>query len=801
PFTRKITYDSLNWIHNYTITDENGNVAYFGNGNEEFSNISYSGGGYVSPNVPPRGVTSWYLSKLQTYTKEIATFQYDTLDYSYVKTIAESYTKRNPINLQFDQYHCNCGNSSINIENQNCEFLDYIIKKIITPTETIQFYYSTDNNLNLYKRQLDSIIVTDNSLNKTIKKIGLKYGMYSGVNLLRLDAIWDYAGMQDSILIASFHYKLGNLAGISSLARDLFNYNNGFTGNTYLISTVDTSCPSVYRAANRSVTLSITNGVLDTIRYATEGRSAFFYSANRIDTLYGPGIKVDSIKYLSDASTIISKTAYTYSKPQNALSFNGNINNNSVNNDNSDCPVKTFNSELFSVGPINPFYYQTIEIRKYSTDTAQIQLTKEIYTNGVDGYVGLQPIISQKFYFRNNNVTDTLRIEKYDYSFLQVDSLNVELNKLGPSYLPTRYYTLDGISTNNNQDVCRILYDGVGSNGIIYPRITLPTKITTIQFDQNNNLVQLIDSTNKFYNSYWQIQAEKKLTSQGKLDSVLYNYLYSNNNSIATSAITNNLFGIIDKTIRYTNSLVKLEKSRTNYSVQSNGLILPDSFFVQRLLNSEEISQIVTGYDVNGNTTEFNKHGLYSAFLRDYGNQLVIAFAINGRFNEIAYTSFESDGSGNWTIGSAVRNPSDAITGKYSYALSNGNISKIISNLSKSYIVSFWSKNGTATVNGNSSSISLSRNGWTYNEILLPAGTSSVTINGSGTTIIDELRLYPSLAQMSTFTYQPLIGITSKCDLNNRIEYYEYDGYGRLSVIRDLYGNIIKTYAYLYVNN
>jgi YD repeat-containing protein len=51
---------------------------------------------------------------------------------------------------------------------------------------------------------------------------------------------------------------------------------------------------------------------------------------------------------------------------------------------------------------------------------------------------------------------------------------------------------------------------------------------------------------------------------------------------------------------------------------------------------------------------------------------------------------------------------------------------------------------------------------------------------------------------MITYTYEPLIGITSQSDINNRITTYEYDGLGRLSLIRDQDGNIIKKYQYAY---
>ena len=53
-------------------------------------------------------------------------------------------------------------------------------------------------------------------------------------------------------------------------------------------------------------------------------------------------------------------------------------------------------------------------------------------------------------------------------------------------------------------------------------------------------------------------------------------------------------------------------------------------------------------------------------------------------------------------------------------------------------------------------------------------------------------------ALVTTYTYKPLVGMTSNCDINNRISYYEYDGLGRLKVIKDQDGNVIKTIDYHY---
>lgn len=57
--------------------------------------------------------------------------------------------------------------------------------------------------------------------------------------------------------------------------------------------------------------------------------------------------------------------------------------------------------------------------------------------------------------------------------------------------------------------------------------------------------------------------------------------------------------------------------------------------------------------------------------------------------------------------------------------------------------------------------------------------------NGGGSVWFDDVRLYPAVAQMSTFTFQPLIGITSETLPNQQTKKYEYDAYNRLKLIRN----------------
>jgi YD repeat-containing protein len=132
---------------------------------------------------------------------------------------------------------------------------------------------------------------------------------------------------------------------------------------------------------------------------------------------------------------------------------------------------------------------------------------------------------------------------------------------------------------------------------------------------------------------------------------------------------------------------------------------------------------------------------------------------------EFFYQGFEE---GNATNSGNAHTGNGYYTGNYSvnFALPN----------SRSYVMQWWN-----LVNGV----------WIFNE---QQYTGPVNLTGS----VDDIRVFPSDAQMSSFSYNPLVGVTGETDPSGRTVTSEYDGFSRLNITRDNDKNILKKICYSY---
>jgi hypothetical protein len=206
-------------------------------------------------------------------------------------------------------------------------------------------------------------------------------------------------------------------------------------------------------------------------------------------------------------------------------------------------------------------------------------------------------------------------------------------------------------------------------------------------------------------------------------------------------------------------------------------------------------------YDAKNNVVNAGKDKDISASFiwSDNGIQL-IAQVVGASENQVAYSSFETDQTGSWTDVSYAATTSDlkSPSGKRYYNANSFTFYK--SDVPQgTYIVSYWSRGLNCSVNSNYGVKGRTIGFWTYYEhTVSPTGSGKIIVSGSYP--IDELRLFPVGAHMTSYTYDALIGLTSVTDPNNRNIGYEYDTYRRLWYTKDEYKNITKRYCYNYYN-
>lgn len=222
-----------------------------------------------------------------------------------------------------------------------------------------------------------------------------------------------------------------------------------------------------------------------------------------------------------------------------------------------------------------------------------------------------------------------------------------------------------------------------------------------------------------------------------------------------------------------------------------------------------------TLFDDINNVLEMRVNELdkYQSFVWDSRVGHKVAEVNNARYNQIAYTSFEGfnvvspiqTDYGNWNFDAAgvvfaphaVSPYPKAMTGKYLYNL---NVNPLTTNLQPNidYTLTFWADVDPKVMLGGVQ-LSLQTvhtvSSWKlYTVKFNSASYSTLTIMDNSALqsvgFIDEARLYPSDATMTSTTYEPLFGVSSTCDERNNITYTEYDKLGRAVILRDMNGYI-----------
>jgi hypothetical protein len=333
-----------------------------------------------------------------------------------------------------------------------------------------------------------------------------------------------------------------------------------------------------------------------------------------------------------------------------------------------------------------------------------------------------------------------------------------------------------------------------------------------------SNLVTTYNCQNKFKDTSTAVFARRD-TAWSNYQNCLTSHIASNPTAWKKAVLWMKQNNIVSPVIEKYVSIKKadsteylLSATRNEYNIYNSQAVMPATISQVEaaggLLKSNFLSnpdtyykpQVNYGYDNKLNLAVQNQpNNVKQTYLWNYDHAYPVAQVVGADTNQIAYSSFEAESKGGWSYSGGINTDFTSPTGFQYYSLANGNITKSSLSSSLAYIVSYWKKDnsGTASVNSAGGTSIITKNGWTYyrHEI---SGSTTCTVSGSGS--IDELRLYPKGAQMTTYTYDPQIGMIAQADPANRITYYEYDHWGRLALIRNHDKNVVKKIFYKYSN-
>ncbi|HWR31990.1 MAG TPA: hypothetical protein VN451_00575 [Chitinophagaceae bacterium] len=834
----------------WAVIDENGTKYKFevknGSGNATTSTPVYSEGSGGNPSYHNSYNPVFAITEIENVFGEKINFHYTT----------ECYTYRNNDQDQYRDYTSTppteCSNSGDGFftpahKELYSEVCDARLDSITTTNgQVIYFKYSSRSDLTGASK-LDTVILYSrtfyNSQTATttfIKSFLLAHSYWgSGSDprnfRLRLDSLMETDGNNAINGKYNFYYNSDTLPSRISAAQDSAGYYNGQTNNSNLVP--------VY-GGNRSFSLTYTKAcTLEKVKYPTGGFTLLEYEMKN----YG-GLRIKRIKDSLDATTV-NLREFEYASPYMVGDVQNLVFSKDINESQFVCHG-TSNPKDEIICPYTATYSEpimTLSDSYYGERVERYQMVTEYHgTNGINGktvygyllpsQVLQQGMIGQtelyggrSVYRKNGSGYDLIFSESTGYvtynattSMYENSSYGREARSWGLDFDVDReeFETSNGdCGSGGGTSKCypgiysqisiRLVSTPVVSSGMTTYSYTNDTLITS---KQNKYAFEKRLAPSKIYSndSKGNIRVEvmqyptdftgitdldtisggiKNLLDKHILAPVIENSVYLKNSDSSNTRLVSSVFTSYrkDMPVPYRLYAIPVTTPLTDFVPASvSSTTINDSRYEKRILFNK--------YDAKGNLLEQQKmNDIKLSYLWDHNYTLPVAQAINADSSSIAYSSFEADTKGGWTYSGSV-NSSYYMTGSKSYSMGGGNITKTsLSNTT--YIISYWGRSGSVNVNSaGPTKTGKTIGSWTYYEHEI-TGTS-VTVSGSNT--IDELRLYPKGSQMMTYTFSPLVGMTSQCDATNKILYYEYDNFNRLKTVKDEDGNIVKRIDYKY---
>lgn len=649
-------------------------------------------------------------------------------------------------------------------------------------------------------------------------------------------------------LIAEFSYKLPNLLPRKgSLQQDYLGYfnNNGFTSvqgikNSYIpklyfyqknkeysllpfkrkdIAGVDVNGDFTLEPNENSLI-----GLLSDIRYPTGGRLEIGYENNSFiyqnNEYIGPGTRVAWQK-LTEGNIVKNKINYTYNDSKNKTT--GFINN---------IPVFGYVNKLTHT----PLSFQTFSI--YDKSKTNIELSAGNYigygevTEKIEGQGKMvnyyyTPRDFPNFKEVKTGVTpcEIAMLENSAFPISGYSDISYKQGALkGTKYFDEASKELENIEYQfKDINTKELKFAGVTLLRESYQRQDHDPKFKFLisgsykwgTFSLSKQIIQMKTSNGTSTSEHSFEYDDKSLltetsltTSNGKILKEKFYRINKVNDSSYDLLRTQNRFSEILKSEKYIDNKL-LEQNVVQYSNFSNN-ILP-SKVVKTIDGKSRTLVEILSRDSKGNIkSAIESDNVIKSYIWDNKGQFPIGKAVNSNMSEFTMLDVGADGKlfcnhiSSVPLGVSV--VPDATFGKAIEVRPTNGIIQLNNNLNASatYELLFWEsgsdlgiKTPTASILSN---IILSKKGsWNRRKITFTSVQGSLVLNVTKG-FIKEVSIYNANAQISTFSFQPLIGMNKKIDVRGVQQTFNYDSFNKLRAIRDHDDNVLTSYFYNYKN-
>lgn len=726
---------------------------------------------YSATDMDPHYISSWWLTRIVSADNvDQITFEYQKLN-----TPTVAFTQSQSLTFDGQSSPVSYGGSQTNT-------YSLLLKKITFKSGYVTFDYLNDRK-DLQDNRLSTVSIYSNTSVSPLKKYQFSQSyFYSGVAdnkynyRLKLDQLAVYDASSNNVENYSFEYDQQHTMPPYTqpnpyqntpfaYAQDFYGYFNGVNNNQHLI----TGFPAQawVSPADRTSNFDFAKTcILTKINYPTGGSTSFEYASNEGASQYGQfpgaGLRVHRILSKTDANTTAKIKRYEYAN--NLLSADLDLDVAGQNGydwepmvfTNNWCLWTISNYTTYLANPILPFasfhgnqvIYQYID--EYDDDPiSNINLKKSyVYGASNDQIIGVNSPRYHNQYF-------------VDCPWKKGQLLGVNYFK----YDPSAGYILKRTQSNT--------YGDFRDNTVI-----AGTKVERIhpKIGYGCTPDQYAGGTYPQYFTWFDMPIE---VGSRKLTNVQTTDLDDNGNTIVTTVATssyNSTYHLFPTAQINTTSKGETRKTEFYYPQDYPGTTVYDQMTARNSISSviekktyKLVNNASTLLETSKTNYDFWDGTAWTTGITDFIVPKSVEYqkANYGSEPRVLFNKYDSKGN--------IQSVSKAMGSQICYVYGYGGSYPIAKIENVDYATVQSVLGGQAAIES-------------FRDNTAPA---DATVNS----FLAPLRTIPG-ADVTTYTYKPLIGMSSATDTKGNTLYYEYDSFSRLMNVRDKDGNIMKHMDY-----